>query len=158
MPWPEEHRAQTRQRIVEAAAAAFRAGGVAGVTVQDVMTRAGLTHGGFYAYFASKDDLLRAAVEHAGRETLERLSNPLKGAAADARLNALVDVYLSAAHAAHPERGCPLAALGSELARGHDPARGALAHGVSERLAWMRELLPSTWRPAATNGLSMPTG
>src|SRR5258707_14167760 len=64
-PWPEDHKARTREKIVQAAAAAFRAGGVAGVRLEDVMARAALTHGGFYAHFASKEELLREALEHA---------------------------------------------------------------------------------------------
>ena len=65
MPWPDDHKARTRKKIVQAAAEAFRAGGVAGVRLEDVMARAGLTHGGFYAHFASKEELLREALEHA---------------------------------------------------------------------------------------------
>src|SRR5262245_6763895 len=117
MSWPREHKARTRQKIVEAAAAEFRAGGVAGVRLEDVMARAGLTHGGFYAHFSSKEDLLREALEHASRQTVETLSRPLAALRAEDRLPAVIDTYLSPGHVAHPERGCPLAALGSELAR-----------------------------------------
>ncbi|HET7221320.1 MAG TPA: TetR/AcrR family transcriptional regulator [Vicinamibacterales bacterium] len=142
MPWPEDHKARTRERIVEAAAAAFRAGGVAGVRVEDVMARAGLTHGGFYAHFDSKEALLRDALARAGDQTVEMLSKPATARAAGDRLQAVVDTYLSQAHAAHPERGCPLAALGPEIARADGPAREALAAAVTDRLAWMRGLVP----------------
>ena len=151
MPWPEDHKTRTRQKIVEAAAAAFRAGGVAAVRLEDVMARAGLTHGGFYAHFASKEDLLREAVEHAGGQTVETLSGPLRDIPADDRLRSMIDAYLSPAHAAHPEVGCPLAALGSELARAGGPAHRALARGVGDRLAWMRELVPEHRRQTVSD-------
>ena len=142
MPWPEDHKARTRERIVHAAAAAVRAGGVAGVRVEDVMARAGLTHGGFYAHFPSKDDLLREAVEHASSQTVEALSAPLATLRGEDRLQAVADAYLSAAHAAHPEKGCPLAALGPEIARSSGPPHDALAEAARARIAWMGDLVP----------------
>src|SRR5262249_58024307 len=100
-----------------AAADAFRAGGVANVRLEDVMARAGLTHGGFYAHFSSKEQLLREAVKRAGDQTLEMLSQRLSATPDDGRLQAVVDAYLRSAPLSHPERGCPLATLGPELAR-----------------------------------------
>lgn len=144
MPWPDDHKTRTREKIVQAAAAAFRAGGAANVRVEDVMARAGLTHGGFYAHFRSKDELLREAVRHAGDQTLENLSKPLSETPDQARLQAVIDAYLSPAHAAHPEWGCPLATLGPELARSPGATHRVLAEGVRERLAWMRRLLPES--------------
>jgi TetR/AcrR family transcriptional repressor of nem operon len=148
MPWPEDHKARTREKIVEAAAAAFRAGGVEGVGLEDVMARAGLTHGGFYAHFASKEELLRAAVEHASHQTVDLLSRSLARTPAGDRFHAVIDMYLTPAHAAHPEWGCPLATLAPEIARAGGATRGALAEGVRERLAWMRQLRPDG-RPGA---------
>src|SRR5262245_11506036 len=142
MPWPEDHKARTRQKIVDAAAAAFRAGGVVDVRLEDVMARAGLTHGGFYAHFASKDELLREALAHASRQTVDMLSGPLATMPDEGRLGSVIDTYLSPAHVAHPERGCPLAALGPELARTGRAVRGALAASIKARLRWMRQLLP----------------
>lgn len=141
MPWPEDHKTRTRRKIVEVAAAAFRAGGVAGVRVEDVMASAGLTHGGFYGHFSSKEDLLRAALEHASTQTVQMLSKPVADTTAADRLQAVIDAYLSPAHAAHPEWGCPLAALAPEVARAGGSTQGALAEGVKERLDWMRQLL-----------------
>ena len=150
MPWPDDHKARTRERIVHAAAAAFRAGGVANVRVEDVMAKAGLTHGGFYAHFKSKDELLREAVKHAGTQTVDMLSRPLAETADEGRLEAVIDAYLSPAHVAHPELGCPLATLGPEIARTAGTTHGTLAEGVRERLAWMRRLLPEDQRSAAS--------
>jgi TetR/AcrR family transcriptional repressor of nem operon len=104
------------------------------------MAAAGLTHGGFYAHFESKDELVREAIARANDETVDRLSRPLAALPQEQHLQAVVDTYLSTAHVTHPERGCPLAALGAEIARGGDPARGTLAAGVRDRLRWMRQL------------------
>jgi TetR/AcrR family transcriptional repressor of nem operon len=151
MPWPDDHKARTREKIVQAAAAAFRAGGVAGVRLEDVMGRAGLTHGGFYAHFGSKEELLREALEHASTQTVDMLSKPLASIPDESRLQAVIDAYLSPAHVAHPERGCPLATLGPEIARTGGPTHGALAEGVRGRLAWMRQVLPEDQREGASD-------
>ena len=151
MPWPEDHKARTRERIVEAAAAAFRATGVAGVRLEDVMARAGLTHGGFYAHFSSKEDLLREALTHASYQTVSMLSLSSADTAAEDRLLAIVDAYLSPAHVAHPERGCPLATLGPEIARAGGTTHRSLADGVKARLAWMRKLQADGLRTAASD-------
>jgi TetR/AcrR family transcriptional regulator, transcriptional repressor for nem operon len=151
MPWPDDHKARTHERIVQAAAAAFRAGGVAGVRLEDVMARAGLTHGGFYAHFASKEELLREALEHASTQTVDMLSKPLASVPDESRLRVVSDAYLSPAHVAHPERGCPLATLGPEIARTGGPTHAALAEGVKGRLEWMRQLVPEDQREAASD-------
>src|SRR5215472_9344303 len=117
MPWPRNHKARTRADIVRAAAAAFRARGLAGVRLDELMASTGRTHGGFYAHFSSKEDLLAAALELASQQTIDALSRTLERLPAAQRLQAVIDTYLSSEHAAHPERGCPVAALGSELGR-----------------------------------------
>jgi TetR/AcrR family transcriptional regulator, transcriptional repressor for nem operon len=142
MPWPREHKEKTRERIVRAAAAAFRERGIAGVRVEEVRADAGLTHGGFYAHFESKDELIAEALTRASNETLERLSKLLESVPDEQRIHAVIDGYLSTRHAAHPEHGCPLAALGAEVARAGGKRRRRLAQGLHERLDWMRGLLP----------------
>jgi TetR/AcrR family transcriptional repressor of nem operon len=142
MPWPKEHAGRTRERIVRSAAAAFRKRGVAAVRLDDVMAGAGLTHGGFYAHFRSKEHLLEQALAQAGRETVEMLSTSLGTSDADPTLRSVADAYLSPLHAAHPERGCPVAALGSETARNGAGARRQLAKGIERRIDWMRRLPP----------------
>src|SRR5215831_13993866 len=130
MPWPQDHKRRTRRKIVAAAATAFREGGISGVRVEDVMARAGLTHGGFYAHFDSKDDLLRAALQHASEQTVEMLSKPIADVRGEDRLRTVIDAYLSPAHAAHPEAGCPLASLGPEVARAGGRTQQSLADAV----------------------------
>jgi TetR/AcrR family transcriptional repressor of nem operon len=140
VPWPDDHKQQTRDRIVDAAATALRANGIDGVSIADIMAEAGLTHGGFYAHFKSKDELLGAALGRASRETIERLSsNQTPG---EPRIDAVIDTYLSPKHAEHAEWGCPLAALGPELVRASDPVRKGLAAGVAQRIEWVRQQLP----------------
>ncbi len=142
MPWAKDHKSETRERILEAAAAAFRAEGVAAVSVADVMARAGLTHGGFYAHFASKEELVAEAVAFAGQSTRADLGGDDPDLPTAARLRALVDGYLSPGHRAHPERGCPIAAIAPELSRTGGPARRTLAAGIRRRLDQLRGLLP----------------
>ncbi len=142
MPWPSGHKAQTRDRIIQAASEAFLARGVSGVRIEELMASAGLTHGGFYAHFASKEELVGPALERASAQTLEMLSSMAGANDEEGPFLAAVDAYLSPAHLAHPERGCPVAALGAEVARSGGSTGRVLAQGIHERLAWMAGLLP----------------
>jgi TetR/AcrR family transcriptional regulator, transcriptional repressor for nem operon len=120
MAWPKQRKQETRQRIVAAAAEAFRTHGVDGVGVDEVMSRAGLTHGGFYAHFRSKDQLVSEAMAHAAKELGGIFELPAGSGEFETRTPAIMDVakfYLSTRHWAHPEHGCPVAALGTELSR-----------------------------------------
>lgn len=148
MAWPSEYKVQTRERIVKAAADALRARGLSGVGVAQIMAAAGRTHGGFYAHFASKDELLRAAMEHADEQTLATLSRGFATIAPERRMDAVVDAYLSARHASHPERGCPVAALGPELVRADKSVKRRLRRAVRRRLGWLRALRPNQRRRA----------
>src|SRR5258708_8528849 len=114
---------QTRERILRAAARAIRKHGYEGVGVAEVMKEAGLTHGGFYAHFESRDALLAAAVEQAGAESTENLSRAVAKAKPGEELLALGDTYLQDPHvtAAQHRLGRSLAAAGSAVAR---PAAG----------------------------------
>jgi TetR/AcrR family transcriptional repressor of nem operon len=118
-------------------------------SVADVMREAGLTHGGFYAHFRSKDELAVAALEAAiqqTREWLGRGSEADRAVGGSGRLAAIADSYLGLVHYKHPERGCPLAALGSELARADDAGRKALAEAIAAYIGWLVERAPATAR------------
>jgi TetR/AcrR family transcriptional repressor of nem operon len=130
-------KAETRERIVRAAAAAIRARGYAGAGVAEVMADAGLTHGGFYAHFRSRDALLAEAAGAAGADGVAQLARIAAAAPAGHGLEALVDAYLSDRHVARPERGCALAAAGSELPRQAPEVRRA----ATERIKEMVDLL-----------------
>ena len=118
-----EEAAQTRRRIVEAAAREFRGRGVVATGLNDLMKAAGLTHGGFYKHFESKDRLVAEAFTEAMGAMIARLT------AAGASPGA---TYLSAEHRDHPADGCPLAAIGSELGRGDDRTRAAATAGFRQ--------------------------
>jgi len=142
MPWPHGQKSQTRARIVAAASTALRAKGVAGVGVADVMASAGLTHGGFYAHFGSRDDLLAEALDHASRQSLAALARALAATAAKPPLRTVIDAYLCPRHVLHPEAGCPVAAVGAEIPRKGGSMQRAFRRRIRERLDWLRGLLP----------------
>src|SRR5436853_5536561 len=124
---PNSRKEETHERIVDAAARALRRHGYAGVGVADVMRDAGLTHGGFYAHFDSRDALLVEALERAGRESGEALTRALERRAAKgvSAFRALVDAYLADEHLASLEIGCPVAALACDMPRQSEPVRAA---------------------------------
>lgn len=140
MPWSKEHKSGTRERILEAASTAIRGKGPAGVGVAQVMDAAGLTHGGFYAHFGSKEELVANAFELACDQSRRRLEALAERGGKDGALQAVVDGYLSTQHADEPERGCPIAAIGAEVARSEGPVREVLAERVRARLEWMESL------------------
>lgn len=122
--------AESRARIVEEAARMLRARGVAGASVAEVMQAAGMTHGGFYKHFSSKDDLLAQATAAAFTEAAARFDRREARKGVEAAVAAYVADYLSPAHVAHPERGCPLAAYGADAGRHPDALAQAFAEGV----------------------------
>src|SRR5439155_6664982 len=110
-----EDTAETRKKIVTAASRLFRAHGIAAVSVADIMGSLGLTVGGFYRHFASKESLVAEAIEAASLETTGRHDAAARDADVARRATVLLEGYLSNAHRAHPDHGCPVAALGSEV-------------------------------------------
>lgn len=120
MRYAKEHKLGTRQRIVETASRRFREEGIDAVGVASLMSSAGLTHGGFYAHFASKEDLVGAACVDAFTQTIDRLRQIAAAAAPGAQTTALAETYLSPAHLEQPGSGCMAAAVGSEIPH-HSP-------------------------------------
>jgi TetR/AcrR family transcriptional repressor of nem operon len=118
-----EAAAETRKRIVRAAARKFREQGIVATGLADLMKAAGLTHGGFYKHFASKDQLVAEA-------TAAALDTLLEEMAAHPTINAAVAAYLSTRHRDNPASGCPFAAIGSELSRSDKTAREAATGGL----------------------------
>src|ERR1043165_9470835 len=102
----------THERIVSAAARATRRSGYDGTGVADIMKEVGLTHGGFYAHFASREAMLAEAADRAGSESVAALTQIAATAPKDA-IRAMVRAYLSKEHVEGVETGCPVAALGS---------------------------------------------
>lgn len=142
---PPSRKAISHERIVAVAARAIRRGGFHGVGVADIMKEAGLTHGGFYAHFRSRDALLAEALERAARDTAARVRDGVaqrQGRGASP-LRALVEAYLSDRHLAEIETGCAVAALASEMPRQAAEVREAAAQRVRDMLALVRSALPA---------------
>jgi TetR/AcrR family transcriptional regulator, transcriptional repressor for nem operon len=112
-----EHKAEVHQKIVEDASRRVRAEGLNGAAVAAVMRDTGLTHGGFYKHFESKDDLLLESVNEAFRDIGDNLVRVAEQSHREAAWKAIVRAYLSLDFSDHPERGCPLPALAPELTR-----------------------------------------
>jgi TetR/AcrR family transcriptional repressor of nem operon len=139
-----EQVAANRERIVDAAGTLFRRHGFDGIGVADIMKRAGLTHGGFYGHFASKEDL---AAETCAR-VLGKGGWPDRLAGVPSpSFDALVRGYLSRRHCDDPGHGCLVAALGSDVARQPRSVRRAFTEGFRSRIDALRKLVPG--RPAA---------
>ncbi|MEF9964828.1 MAG: TetR/AcrR family transcriptional regulator [Comamonas sp.] len=107
----------THERIVSVAARAIRRSGYGGTGVADIMKEAGLTHGAFYAHFASREAMLAEAASKACAESAAAVADMVAKAAPAMALESMLSAYLSKAHVQLVEQGCPLAALGSETAR-----------------------------------------
>lgn len=122
MRYQPEHKAEIHQKIVKDAARRVRAEGITGVAVTAVMQDAGLTHGGFYKHFESKDELLLESLRESFREIEDRMADAAKHSSGPA-WKAIVNAYLSSEHCDHIECGCPMAALGPELARTGQPMK-----------------------------------
>lgn len=133
-----EKAAENRARVVSTAAEQFRAHGFDGIGVADLMKAAGLTHGGFYGNFSSKDELAAEAVTRAFADTTERLRR--RALAADDPFAAAVGFYLSTAHRDAPETGCAVAALSQDAARGSAELHKAFEDGISGYLDLIEEL------------------
>ncbi len=134
----------SHDRILDAAARSVRLHGYAGVGVADVMKEAGLTHGGFYAHFKSRDALLAAAVAHAGAESGKALAERMAGLRerGASPVAALVEAYFAQAHVQALDTGCPVAALGTEMPRQADEVRMVSCRSVSALVELARSALP----------------
>jgi len=145
---PQSRKDQTHDRIVKVAARAIRRSGYAGTGVADIMKEAGLTHGGFYAHFASRDALLAEAADCAGAEAVS-LSSAIAAAAPGQSLQALMHAYLSPQHLQDAENGCPIAALGSEMPRQAPEVRQVATRHIKEMIDLVARQLPDWGTPGA---------
>jgi len=146
----------THERIVDTAARAIRRGGFNGVGVADIMKEAGLTHGGFYAHFESRDALVCEALDRAGRDSAQRLAKSalLRRARGGSAFQAFVERYLSDAHLSALESGCPVAALASEMPRQSPEVSAAAAQRVRSLVAAVRDVLPTGSPPEAAGAVA----
>ena len=137
-----EDAAETRRRLVETASRLFRLRGITAVSVADVMGELGLTVGGFYRHFESKEALVIEAIEAASDEMDARHTKDRGSTAGASSTSGLLDSYLSRGHRDHAERGCPVAALCSEIAHEGLPTRDAFTKSLQRLLANVSSLAP----------------
>lgn len=131
----------THKRIVDTAARAIRRSGYDGTGVADIMKEAGLTHGGFYAHFASRDAMLAEAADKAGEETVAIAKHIFANVPENQALQALMNAYLSNEHMANIEKGCSFAALGSEMPRQAPEVRKASTCRIKEMIDLIKNKL-----------------
>ncbi|HVS52546.1 MAG TPA: TetR/AcrR family transcriptional regulator [Opitutaceae bacterium] len=163
MRYPPSHKLATRRRIVDAASQAFREQGLAETGVDDVMRRAGLTHGGFYAHFEDKSALVAeacAAAFDAGVPNLERIA---AGRSPATRARLLIDSYLAARHRDNRGSGCFVVAVGADMVRLRGAARSGYARGFAQHLERLATALrldpdPQTNRECVTHLMSSLVG
>ena len=139
----------THERIVETAARAIRRSGYNGTSVADIMKEAGLTHGGFYAHFPSREAMLAEAADRAGAESVAISTRVAATAPPKQALQALVRAYLSKEHVKSVEMGCPIAALGSEMPRQAPEVRRAATRRIKEMIDVVARQLPEWGQPTA---------
>jgi TetR/AcrR family transcriptional regulator, transcriptional repressor for nem operon len=139
MRYRPEHKLETHRKIVQDASRRVRAEGLTGVAVSAVMKDAGLTHGGFYKHFESKDDLLLESLREGFREIEETLAHAAEQSPLPEAWKTIVKTYLSLDLCEHPERGCPLAALAPDLARADKRMKPQIA---AELLNYKSRMVP----------------
>src|SRR5437762_4106778 len=139
----------THDRIVEAAARAIRRSGYGGTGVADIMKDAGLTHGGFYAHFDSREAMLAEAADHAGADTVATMTRVADAAPPEQALQAIIRAYLSKAHVEAVETGCAVAALGSEMPRQAPQVRRAATRRIREMIDLIARQSPDWGQPGA---------
>lgn len=162
MRYVKGHGLQTRSRIVEEASFGLRQSGADGLSVADLMKLAGLTHGGFYSHFESREALVIEALSLAMDRTLSQWRNVLKGIAVEKRFDAIVEVYLRPSHRDDRAHGCVLPALATDVARSSQKARRAFAGKFSAMIDMVAALFPDTTpneaRQIATGALATMMG
>src|SRR5271156_670110 len=142
MRYRPEHKAEIHQKIVKDASRRVRAEGITGAAVSAVMRDAGLTHGGFYKHFESKDDLLMESLGEAFQEIADRLAHAAEQSQPGTAWKAIVKAYLSPEHCDHAECGCPVAALAPELARTGKAMKGQISEELTNYKNRMLPYMP----------------
>jgi TetR/AcrR family transcriptional regulator, transcriptional repressor for nem operon len=162
MRYSKEHKLQTHTRIVKRAAVKLREKGAHGIGVADLMKDAGLTHGGFYAHFDSRESLVIEAVTHAMDRSTEHWRKQSEGVAADKRLSAIVNGYLSPVHRDNPGQGCAVPALASDMSRESAKTRRAFAGRMQQMIEMLakqfHDMPPKAARKQATAALATMMG
>src|SRR3954447_11701009 len=149
MRYSKEHKQETHARIVKKASVRLREKGAHGIGVADLMKEAGLTHGGFYAHFDSREALVIEAFGYAMDRAAEHWRNMAAEIPLEKRLSTIVDSYVSAAHRDDPGRGCAVPTLGAEIARESAKTRKAFAAKLEQMIDMMADQILDVPRQAA---------
>jgi TetR/AcrR family transcriptional repressor of nem operon len=156
MRYHPDDKQKTHQRILKVAARRFRAEGLSGVGIANLMADLGLSHGGFYAHFTDKEALVTAACQEAFQAQTRQWDKLVTQHPAEPALNPVVSDYLSPHHRDHPDNGCFAAALASEMARRDYRSRQAFTSGIKNLLDTLGQLAgpePQRHKPEAMLGL-----
>ena len=158
MPYTAEHKQETRTRIIKSARRLFNRNGFADVTIEEIMSEAGLTHGGFYKHFGAKEDLYQVAVlEFIRSEEPEpwqsRNIDPKAKGTALARM--ILDAYLSKDHFDDRDASCPMIALPSDVSRGNDRVKNAFKEVMEMMVGAFAANLPPTKLSPRERGLAL---
>ncbi|MGY4369964.1 TetR/AcrR family transcriptional repressor of nem operon [Bradyrhizobium sp. LB1.3] len=149
MRYSREHKQETHDRIVKKASVRLREKGAHGIGVADLMKEAGLTHGGFYAHFDSREALVIEAFGYAMDRGMDHWRKISDEVAPEKRLALIAEAYLSALHRDNPGHGCSIPALGAEIARESPKTRKAFAGKLDEMIEMMTDFIPNLPRKAA---------
>jgi TetR/AcrR family transcriptional repressor of nem operon len=149
MRYSREHKIETHARIVKRASVQLRQKGAHGVGVADLMKDAGLTHGGFYAHFDSREALVVEAFAYAMDRSTERWRKLAEETAPEKRLAAIVNSYLTTLHRDDPGHGCAVPTLGAEIARESPKTRKAFAAKLEQMIDVLADQFPGIPRSAA---------
>ena len=149
MRYSREHKLETHARIVKRASVRLREKGAHGIGVADLMKDAGLTHGGFYAHFNSREALVIEAFAHAMDRSTERWRKIGETTPPDRRLAMIVDSYLTPVHRDDPGHGCAIPTLGAEIARESPKTRKAFATKLEQMIDMMADQISDVSRKAA---------
>ena len=149
MRYSREHKLETHARIVRKASVRLREKGAHGIGVADLMKDAGLTHGGFYAHFDSREALVIEAFTHAMDRSIERWRKLAEQTPPEKRLAMIVNTYLTSLHRDDPGHGCSVPALGAEIARESPKTRRAFAGRLEQMIDTLAAQLPGVPRKSA---------
>ena len=149
MRYSKEHKLETHARIVKKASVRLREKGAHGIGVADLMKEAGLTHGGFYAHFDSREALVIEAFAYAMDRSVEHWRKLAAETPQEKRLSTIVDAYVSTVHRDDPGRGCAVPTLGAEIARESAKTRRAFSAKLEQLIDVMADQIPDVPRKTA---------
>jgi TetR/AcrR family transcriptional regulator, transcriptional repressor for nem operon len=149
MRYSKEHKLETHARIVRKASVRLREKGAHGIGVADLMKDAGLTHGGFYAHFDSREALVIEAFTHAMDRSTEHWRKMAEQTPAEKRFSAIVNSYLTSLHRDNLGSGCTIPALGGEIARESSRTRRAFSGRLQQMIDMLARQIPDVPRKAA---------